>query len=249
MDHTFGVGVIGCGNISTTYLEFAPLFKKLEMRACADIDRDAAKARAAESDIRARTVEELLSSEDIDIIVNLTVPDAHYQVTRRILDAGKHAYSEKPLALSLDDGKALQALAQSRQLRVGCAPDTFLGGAHQLARRHVDAGDIGKIVAGTCHVMNHGMEHWHPNPDFFFVPGAGPILDLGPYHIANLVNLIAGQTRRSAGLSGGGGARHHQPASSRRKRSGENADQYPRAAGIHERRHRHAFGELGHLGP
>ena len=200
MDHTFGVGVIGCGNISTTYLEFAPLFKKLEMRACADIDRDAAKARAAESDIRARTVEELLSSEDIDIIVNLTVPDAHYQVTRRILDAGKHAYSEKPLALSLDDGKALQALAQSRQLRVGCAPDTFLGGAHQLARRHVDAGDIGKIVAGTCHVMNHGMEHWHPNPDFFFVPGAGPILDLGPYHIANLVNLI-GPVKRVAALA------------------------------------------------
>jgi predicted dehydrogenase len=184
------VGIIGCGNISTTYLKFGPLFKSLEMRAVADINMDAARARADEFGVRAETVEALLSAPDIDVIVNLTIPAVHYEVTRRILDAGKHAYSEKPLVLTLDEGKALRDLAAAKGLRVGSAPDTFMGGAHQLARAAIDAGKVGRIIGGTCHVMGHGMEHWHPNPDFFYQPGAGPVLDIGPYYVTNLIQLI-----------------------------------------------------------
>lgn len=195
-----GVGIIGCGNISTAYLRLAPLFKALEMRAVADINPDAAKARAEEFGVRAVDVDALLAAPDIDVIVNLTIPDAHYAVTRAILDAGKHAYTEKPLVLSLDEGEKLRALAESRGLRVGSAPDTFLGGSHQLARARIDEGLVGDIVAGTCHVMSHGMEHWHPNPDFFFLPGAGPVLDVGPYYVTNLIQLI-GPVKKVAALT------------------------------------------------
>jgi predicted dehydrogenase len=100
----------------------------------------------------------------------------------------------------MEQGLELKALADGRNLKVGCAPDTFLGGAHQLARREIDNGNVGRITSGTCHVMSHGMEHWHPNPDFFFRKGGGPILDLGPYYIANLVNLI-GPVKRVAALT------------------------------------------------
>ena len=185
-----GVGIIGCGNISAAYLRLGPLFKALDMRAVADINMDAAKARADEFGVRADTVEGLLAADDIDVIVNLTIPAVHYQVTRQILEAGKHAYSEKPLVLTLEEGKALRELAAAKGLRVGSAPDTFLGGAHQQARAAIDAGDVGRIIGGTCHVMSHGMEQWHPNPDFFFQPGAGPVLDIGPYYVTNLIQLI-----------------------------------------------------------
>jgi predicted dehydrogenase len=114
----------------------------------------------------------------------------HYEVTRKILMAGKHAYSEKPLVLTLAEGEDLRDLAAAKNLRIGSAPDTFLGGAHQLARAAIDEGTVGKIIGGTCHVMSHGMEHWHPNPDFFFQPGAGPVLDIGPYYVTNLIQLI-----------------------------------------------------------
>ena len=185
-----GVGIIGCGNISTTYLKFAPIFKSLALRAVADINMEAARARAAEYGVRADTVDDLLAAPDVDVIVNLTFPAVHYEVTRRILEAGKHAYSEKPLVLTLEEGEALRDLAAKKNLQVGSAPDTFLGGAHQQARAAIDAGDVGRIIGGTCHVMSHGMEAWHPNPDFFFQPGAGPVLDIGPYYITNLIQLI-----------------------------------------------------------
>lgn len=200
MTNTFGVGIIGCGNISAAYLRLAPMFRSIEIRACADINLAAAKARAEEFGIKAQTIDELLQNDGIDIVVNLTIPDAHYAVTKQILAAGKHAYSEKPLVLSMEQGLELKALADGRNLKVGCAPDTFLGGAHQLARREVDSGTVGRITSGTCHVMSHGMEHWHPNPDFFFKRGGGPILDLGPYYIANLINLI-GPVKRVAALT------------------------------------------------
>ncbi|WP_420963199.1 Gfo/Idh/MocA family protein [Brucella sp. IR073] len=200
MRKTLGVGIIGCGNISTTYLKLAPLFKRIEMRACADANPAAAQLRAEEFGIKAQSVDELLANDEIDIIVNLTIPDAHYAVTKRILEAGKHAYSEKPLVLSLEQGLELKKLADEKGLKVGCAPDTFLGGAHQLARKAIDEGKAGTITSGTCHVMSHGMEHWHPNPDFFFKPGGGPILDLGPYYIANLVNLL-GPVKRVAAVT------------------------------------------------
>ncbi len=185
-----GVGIIGCGNISTSYLGLGPLFKALDMRAVADINPEAAKARAEEFGVRAETVEGLLAADDIDIVVNLTIPAAHFAVTRNILEAGKHAYSEKPIVLSLSEGEDLRRLAADKGLRLGSAPDTFLGGAHQQARALIDDGAVGKIIGGTCHVMGHGMEGWHPNPDFFYQPGGGPILDMGPYYITNLIQLI-----------------------------------------------------------
>jgi predicted dehydrogenase len=195
-----GIGIIGCGNISAAYMRHAPLFRGIEMRACADIDMQAAKARAKEFSLRAETVDKILADPAIDIIVNLTIPAAHYSVSKAILDAGKHVYSEKPFVLSLREGLDLKRRAEKRRLRIGSAPDTFLGAAHQRARYLIDEGKVGKITSGTCHVMSHGMESWHPNPDFFFKPGGGPILDLGPYYISNLVQLI-GPVKRVAALT------------------------------------------------
>ena len=193
-----GIGIIGCGNISAAYLRLAPLFKGLEMRAVADLNADTAQARASEFGVRAETVPGLLAADDIDIVVNLTIPAAHFSVTRDILNAGKHAYTEKPLVLTLEEGEALRNLASANGLRIGSAPDTFLGGAHQAARAALDAGTIGMVGTGTAHVMSHGMEDWHPNPDFFFLPGAGPMLDLGPYYITNLIQLLGPVQRVSA---------------------------------------------------
>ena len=203
MSKTQGVGIIGCGNISWAYLKLAGLFKGIEIKAVADMNMDAAKSRAKEFNVRAQTVKELLQSKDIDIVVNLTVPAVHYKVSKQILDAGKHVYSEKPLTLSYKDALALQKYAAKKKLRVGSAPDTFLGSSHQLARKTIDDGKVGKIVAGTCHFMGPGMEMWHPNPDFFFVPGGGPVLDMGPYYITNLINLIGPVKRVSAFLATG----------------------------------------------
>lgn len=198
-----GVGIIGCGNISSAYLRLAPLFRDIEMRGVADIDRAAADAKAAEFGVTAYDVDGLLAAADIDIVVNLTIPAAHFAVTRQILEAGKHAYSEKPLVLTLDEGAELRAIAEARGLRVGSAPDTFLGGAHQQARALIDDGAVGRIVAGTAHVMSRGMEMWHPNPDFFFQPGAGPMLDIGPYYVTNLIQFL-GPVARVAALTSKG---------------------------------------------
>jgi predicted dehydrogenase len=195
-----GIGIIGCGNISTSYLRLAPLFKGLKVRAVADINPDAAKARGEEYGVKAQSVDDLLANPEVDVVINLTIPDAHFGVTKRILEAGKHAYSEKPLVLSLKEGKTLRDLAAKKGLAVGCAPDTFLGGAHQQARAALDEGLIGTITSGSAAVLNHGMEHWHPNPDFFFLPGAGPMLDLGPYYVANLINLL-GPVKRVGALT------------------------------------------------
>jgi predicted dehydrogenase len=196
-----GIGIIGCGNISTTYLRLAPLFRGLEIRAVADVNPEAAAARAAEFGVAAQSVEDLLANPGVDVVINLTIPDAHAPVSMSILEAGKHVYSEKPLVLTLEQGLALRDLAAAKGLRVGCAPDTFLGGAHQQARALLDEGRIGTVTAGSSAVMSHGMEHWHPNPDFFFLPGGGPMLDLGPYYIANLINLL-GPVARVAALTG-----------------------------------------------
>ena len=193
-----GIGIIGAGNISTSYLRLAPLFKGLEVRAVADVNMDAAKARGEEFNVRAQSVDDLLANPDLDVVINLTIPDAHYAVTKRILEAGKHAYSEKPLVLTLDEGVTLRDLARAKGLAVGCAPDTFLGGAHQQARAALDEGRVGQITSGSAAVLNHGMEHWHPNPDFFFLPGAGPMLDLGPYYVADLINFLGPVARVGA---------------------------------------------------
>lgn len=195
-----GVGVIGCGNISAAYFRLAPLFRGIEMRACADISMDAAKARAEEFGLRAETVDELLADPAVDIVVNLTIPAVHYEISRAALEAGKHVYSEKPFVLSVEEGLELKRIAEAKGLRVGSAPDTWLGGAHQQIRALIDSGKLGKITSGTCFVMSFGMEHWHPNPDFFFLPGAGPVLDVGPYYVADLIQLI-GPVKRVAALT------------------------------------------------
>ena len=201
MARKLGVGIVGCGNISAAYFSLAPLFKGIKVTACADINPAAAKARAKEFGVRAEaTVEDLMKAKDVDIVVNLTVPAVHYAISRQALDAGKHVYSEKPFVLDVKEGLDLKKRADRQGLRVGSAPDTFLGGAHQQARHLVDSGAVGRITGGTCHVMSHGMEHWHPNPDFFFLPGAGPILDLGPYYITNLIQLI-GPVKRVTALT------------------------------------------------
>ena len=190
-----GVGIIGCGNISSAYLRLSKMFKGIEMRACADLNMDTARAQAEAFGVRALSVDDILAADDISIIVNLTIPAAHFEVSRRILEAGKHVFSEKPFVLSVDEGQELLDLAASKNLRVGSAPDTFLGGAHQQARALVDSGELGQITGGIASVMGRGMEMWHPNPDFFFKPGGGPVLDIGPYYVTNLVQLIGSVTR------------------------------------------------------
>ena len=195
-----GIGIIGCGNISAAYLRLAPSFKGMEVRAVADMNMAAAEARAAEFGTKAQSVDDLLANKDVDVVINLTIPDAHFPVSKRILEAGKHVYTEKPLTLSLEDGIALRDLARAKGLSVGSAPDTFLGGAHQMVRALVDEGRIGTITAGGAAFMNHGMEHWHPNPDFFYLPGGGPMLDMGPYYITNMINLM-GPVKRVAALT------------------------------------------------
>ncbi len=200
MAKTLRVGVIGCGNISTTYFKLGPLFKHMEITACADLNMKLAESRAAEFHIKATTARDLIASKEIDIVLNLTVPAAHFDISMAAVKAGKHVYSEKPLTLSLKDGLALAKAAKAKKMKVCCAPDTILGGSHQLARKAIDDGKVGKITSGTAVIMGHGMEHWHPNPDFFFKPGGGPILDMGPYYIGNLINLI-GPVKRVGALS------------------------------------------------
>jgi predicted dehydrogenase len=195
-----GVGIVGCGNNSTEYQTLSRAFRDIEVRAVADLRPEVAAEQAAKFDVAAMAVEELLAAPEIDVVVNLTIPAAHFAVSRAILEAGKHAYSEKPLVLTLQEGETLRAIAAGKGLRIGSAPDTFLGGTHQQARAEIDGGGIGTVVAGTAHVMSHGMEHWHPAPDFFFQPGAGPMLDIGPYYITNLIQLI-GPVRRVAALT------------------------------------------------
>lgn len=200
MTKEYGVGVIGCGNISEAYFRLIPMFNNLKVVACADLHMAAAEAKAEQFGILAQDVDALLANPDVEVVVNLTIPEAHYPVSKKALEAGKHVYSEKPFVLSIEQGEDLRRIATEKGLRVGSAPDTYLGGAHQFARNLIDSGKVGKIMSGTCHVLGPGMEMWHPNPDFFFQPGGGPILDMGPYYVNNLVNLI-GPVKRVVALA------------------------------------------------
>lgn len=197
MSGFLNVGVIGCGNISSTYFRLSKLFKTIKVHACADLNPVTARDQAEQFGLEALSVEDLLTS-NLDIIINLTVPSAHFEVSKAILEYGKHVYSEKPLTLSLEDSITLRDLAQNKGLHVACSPDTFLGGSHQKARNLIDSGAIGEIVGGTCHILSHGMEHWHPNPGFFFQSEGGPVLDLGPYYITNLIHLLGPVLRLTA---------------------------------------------------
>lgn len=184
------IGLIGTGNISGIYLSNAAKFPELNLVACADINAPAAAAKAAAHGIAAMTPEALLADPRIEIVLNLTTPQHHVPVGLRVLAAGKHLYAEKPLATTFAEGQRLVAEARARGLRVGSAPDTFLGGSHQTARAALDAGLIGAPRAGACTMMVPGHELWHPAPDFYYAPGGGPMLDMGPYYLTCLVNLL-----------------------------------------------------------
>lgn len=184
------IGIVGCGKISGAYLTAAKHFPVLRVKSCADLDAAAAEAKAAEYGIEATSVDRLLADPDIEIVVNLTVPQAHVPVGLAAVAAGKHVHCEKPLGATASEAARLLAAAEAAGVRVGCAPDTFLGGAHQTARARLDAGAIGRVLSGTAFMMNHGHEHWHPNPGFYYAPGGGPMLDMGPYYLTNLVQLL-----------------------------------------------------------
>lgn len=187
---TARIGLIGCGNISDIYLTNAPRFRDIAFVACADMRQEAADKQAAAYGIAARTVDELLASPDVDIVLNLTIPEAHAPVSLAALAAGKHVYTEKPLATSVADGVRMTEAARSRGLRIGSSPDTVLGAAIQEARRLLDNDAVGRPLLGVASVLSHGMEHWHPNPTFFFQPGGGPVFDMGPYYLSTLVTLL-----------------------------------------------------------
>jgi predicted dehydrogenase len=184
------VGIIGCGNISDIYVRNAKLFRDIEIVACSDIDPSAAGRLAKKYSLRETDVSTLLAADDIEIILNLTLPGAHAEVSRAAIAAGKHVYGEKPLATSLQDGVVLMEEAEAKGLRVGCAPDTILGAGLQTAKALIDEGRVGPIVTGLAAVMTKGMEHWHPNPVVFYQKGAGPVLDLGPYYVSALTALL-----------------------------------------------------------
>jgi predicted dehydrogenase len=190
-----GIGVVGCGNIATTNLRNAGLFPGIEVRACSDIAPEAAQRRAEEFGLRALSIDALLAADDIDLVLNLTVPNAHFDVSMAALSAGKHVFTEKPLAATTVLGLRLVEEAARRGLSIGSAPDTFLGPAGRLARRLMDENAIGTVVTGTAFMMSRGMEHWHPAPQFYYQPGGGPVLDMGPYYMTMLVHLL-GPARR-----------------------------------------------------
>lgn len=192
---TIRVGAVGCGHIAATYFRNLRMFPAIELVACSDLDPEAARRRAAQFDLEALPTAQLLRREDIELILNLTPPAAHAEVSLAAIDAGKHVFSEKPLAVSMDDGIRIAAAARARGVRVGAAPDTFLGPIIQLPRRLLDQATLGPVICGSAACLSHGMEHWHPNPAFFYQPGGGPVLDMGPYYLTALVALL-GPIRR-----------------------------------------------------
>jgi predicted dehydrogenase len=201
MSKPLGVGLIGCGAISGEYLKRARQFPILRVVAAADIKPDVAKAKAAEWGIpKSCSVEELLADPQVEVVLNLTVPKAHGPVALASLDAGKHIYMEKPLAITRADGLAIMAKARDKNLRVGCAPDTFMGSGIQTARHAIDAGRIGRPVAFEAFMMCPGHESWHPSPEFHYQVGGGPMYDMGPYYLTALLNLL-GPVKRLCGLA------------------------------------------------
>ena len=196
---TVGVGVIGAGVISTQYLGNLTTFPDLEVRFVADIDLERAAARAAEFGVPASgTVEQLLADDGIDIVVNLTLPSVHAEVDLQILAAGKHVWSEKPIATNAADAKRVLDAADAAGLRVAVAPDTLLGAGLQTAFRAIADGRIGAPQTATTMVLNPGPDRWHPAPEFLFQAGGGPLLDLGPYYLSTLVSVFGSVVRVSA---------------------------------------------------
>jgi len=195
-----GIGIIGTGKISSAYIEAAKNFPILDIRALADLNPTVSQAKADEYGLRSVAMDDIFTDPQVDIILNLTIPKAHVEVGLRALEAGKHVYSEKPLGITFEQGRQLVEAGRQKGLRVGCAPDTFLGGSHQSARLLMDQGILGKPVGGTAYFMCPGHERWHPNPAFYYEAGGGPMLDMGPYYITDLVNLF-GPVAKVAGAT------------------------------------------------
>jgi predicted dehydrogenase len=199
-----GIGFIGTGNISSAYLKAIlgkdglPGFPVLDIKALSDMRPEAASARADEFGLKSLSIEQMLADPEIDLVVNLTIPRAHVDVGLQCLAAGKHVYSEKPLGITFAEGRKLLDAANAAGLRIGSAPDTFLGGAHQQARAILDSGALGQLVGGTAFMQCPGHESWHPDPAFYYDLGGGPMLDMGPYYITDLVNLFGPVARVSA---------------------------------------------------
>ena len=195
------IGLVGCGKICGAYLETLRSFPSVETVICADLDAERTRAAADAFAIpRVGSAEDVVGADDVELVLNLTPPLAHADVTRAALAAGKHVYVEKPLTVDLAEGAALVREADARGLRIGCAPDTFLGRAWQTARALLDEGAIGKPIGGRATMLTRGHESWHPAPEFFYQPGGGPLLDMGPYYLTALVFLL-GPIRRVTGLA------------------------------------------------
>jgi predicted dehydrogenase len=185
------VGVVGCGNISDIYLESPHKFPFFDVAAVADLDLERAKAKAEKhSVLRVLSVDQLISDPEIDVVLNLTIPAAHYSVCAAAIEHGKHVYVEKPLSITLEEGRSLISTAAKQGVKVGCAPDTFLGGGLQTCRQLIDEGKIGTPVAAAGFMLGHGPEGWHPDPEFFYKVGAGPLFDMGPYYLTAMVFLL-----------------------------------------------------------
>lgn len=196
------VGIIGCGKISGIYMENCLKFEILELKACADVDMSRARAQAEHYGIpQVYTVDQLLEDPEIEIIINLTIPAAHAEISLRALEAGKHVYVEKPLAVTREEGQRVLELAKAKGLLVGSAPETFLGAGIQTALKLIDEGAIGRPVAATAFMMSRGHEHWHPDPEFYYAAGGGPMFDMGPYYLTALVQLL-GPIDAVAGMTG-----------------------------------------------
>ena len=193
-----GIGLIGCGKISETYVRTLAGSEELRIVRCADLDPDRARLVAAAAGAEASTTDELLEDGHVEIVLNLTPPASHAAIALAALDAGKHVYGEKPLAVDREQARRMLDAASARGLAVGCAPDTFLGASWQRARGLVDAGAVGVPVAVRATMLGAGPESWHPDPAFFYRRGGGPLLDMGPYYLSTLVSLLGPVARVSA---------------------------------------------------
>ena len=192
------VGIIGCGKISAAYFKGCKAFEILDVVACSDLNMACAEAAAKEYNCAAVSVKEMLANPEIEIVVNLTIPKVHAEVDIAAFEAGKHVHSEKPLGVAREDGRKVLAAAKRTNRLVSCAPDTFMGGGGQTARKLIDDGWIGEPIGATAFMAGHGPETWHPNPGFLYSFGGGPMLDMGPYYITALVNLM-GPVKRVTG--------------------------------------------------
>lgn len=192
------VGIVGAGNISSIYCENLGKFPSIDLVGISDLDTARAQSQADKYGIKSFGVDELIEGDAVDLILNITIPAAHGPVALRSLENGKHVYNEKPLSVTRDQARELNKAAAEKGLRVGCAPDTFLGAGHQKARKLIEEGIIGIPVAVHGYMISRGVENWHPNPEFFYKPGGGPMLDMGPYYLTAFVNLFGAIDRLAA---------------------------------------------------